>query len=420
MNCFRNFNYTNDVSKIFLNGCGNIIASNIEKDLIELALELETCIRPIVEDARRSSTSRRLLDSFSDLYFCHMIVVHCQNTLHRLFLAITDLNRRTPDINNPPLGFELVKQLISRMLIVENSILYREIDLTRTIIRIVFEDPEFVASGYHPLRINHHEIIQNINDNQLRQYFRILIQVLGRLLRTGESNFFREYFLVLHSDISKIIENNNGRLEVNDPRNFFSIPGRILNECCTGIILLIKTINNQARNLPIENDTNFDQDNYNFFVDKTIYGALANGIFRAIEIFSNNSFNSEIVRQILLSTYGSIPETHVMISIRRRFNILLENKIRENIMDRFGPAIIPNLIYTFDLPREDSRFPFQRLLFQMLTNNFVILEEQSPQFALDLLPNDTVYVRETGQLIRTVNRGRGRMERQVLQLNNNL
>lgn len=152
----------------------------------------------------------------------------------------------------------------------------------------------------------------------------------------------------------------------------FSQPYDNLSVCCSGAISLVNFITSNYEKFPSAKNVQFESYSY-LKNDRNIYGAIADGIYRIIESSSMNRSMYESIRLLLITIYpyphNNIP--HVLLSIQERLNILLENKVEENLTNLLYPSVTASLIYAFGLCEPDKAiFPIHKTLLLQLKQKY--------------------------------------------------
>jgi hypothetical protein len=318
-----------------------------------------------------------------------------------------------------------------------HSILHREepyhgLGRFGTFKKLIFSDVNLLKSEYRPLSISPILNEADFNAESIKKYFEIIEFSLNAYLEKGDS-FPDIFYSALHT-IPEIIKKNIANLErYSDKELRFSSPYSNLISCSTGTLSLIHFINTNAHKFPLPNK--LVSENYNYFDnDRNIYGAITSGLYETIAALSTSNHTYESTRILLFEIYSdynltileeliltydkicssieaiainstTIPFTLSLLhdtldalenlmppleAIQVRLNVLLENKIKQNLDRLLYPAITARLIYTFGLCEpEKANIPIHKILLNELKQKYLRTYDSNPTLALDMLPMDT-------------------------------
>jgi hypothetical protein len=393
-------------AKTYFNECSLIIASGIETDIQQLTSEICISIPTIFDFASQSKDSKTkdyaisLIALFSDELFCKKIVKHNPIALYVILeTVINNCNHQERNDKN------LIDRLILFLFIEHESQLHREepyhgLGRFGTFKKLIFGNVNFLKSQYRPLSKFLMFSTSDFNDKAIKKYFEIIKFSLESYLNEGDS--FPDIFYAALHNISEIIKDNIYNLKQQPDSEFRSSSSyQNLIACSVGMISIVHFIKNKTTLFPQPND--IQKENYSYHDnDKSIHGALANGIYNAIETFAMHHSQYESIRLLLLEIYPYSQQTsNLLKAIQERLDILLEEKIEENLGKLLYPAVTAALIYSFGLCEpNDAKISIQIALMTALKKKFIRAHTSIPEVTLDMLPNDTVFASDTKKLIR--------------------
>jgi len=241
----------------------------------------------------------------------------------------------------------------------------------------------------------------DFNAKSIKKYFEVIEYSLEKYLK-GDDNS-PDIFYSAMNYMAEIIKNNIYNLKRQTDNELHASPSyNNLIACSSGLSSMIQFIINKANVFPEAKE--FKKNAYSYHNnDKNIYGALANGIYEAIEAFSIHHIGYESIRFLLLEIYP-YPEDSIsqpIKSIQERLDILLENKIEQNLTRLLYPAVTASLIYFFGLCEpENAKLKIHKFLLTELKGKFIRAHSSIPEVALDMLPTDTTYNAAERKLIR--------------------
>ncbi len=302
--------YSQKNSKIFLGECYQIIANGIEKDLNELANEMQYSMEKIFNAALKHIKSPEnpfknleysspiyLLDLFSDQSFCKSIVCSNPKTLHATILA-------AKNISDERVGSRFIAQLLLSLLTEHQSILYREeknkgLGLFYGIKIEIFEDFNFLIGSYQPLSIWKFSDKDSVGAIEIKKYFELVNSALATYMDKNEDTKPQIFFSAL-TNIAEIITNNNYRTNMlSENRTYDSPQQKNLLACFLGVSNLITTIAKHSTNFQVE-EKSIKKSKFDFLhEDRTLYGALAYGIYKIIEQFSTKEYNNDSIKLLV-------------------------------------------------------------------------------------------------------------------------
>lgn len=391
-------------SEIYFSESGSIIAHGKKEDINSLANETGYSISKIFKyaAAKNNETSKhayRLIELFSDNIFCKAIVNHNPRTLYEIFKSVTENSERYST-----LGINFITRLISLMITEPDSILNREepyygLGHFGECKELIFGNIHFLKSKYYPLSRWYVINNKNLNSRSIKKYHEIIIFSLEKYIHYQDDS--PHIFLSALENISSIINSNLCSLEkYDDKKRRFSLPATNLTACLSGVISLIHFI---ALKIDLFPQTNaIETKNYSFYKnDRTIYGALANGIYQIIESFSKDSHDYDRIHLLIMEIYNTSKKSNTLKAIQDRLTILLKRKIQENLNELLYPSVTACLIYSFGLCEpEKTPLEIHQFLLMELKKNFIAAYNANPNIAIDMIPDDTEYDHISKKLIR--------------------
>lgn len=392
-------------ARAYLNECSLIIASGIQEDIKQLTSEVCISIPTIFDYASQNKKSTTkdyalsLIGLFSDEIFCKNIVKHNPITLYKIFeIVIANCNQHErPDMN-------FVNRLILFLFLEGDSQLHREepyygLGRFGTFKKLLFGNVNFLKSQYRPLSRWQMFNTSDFDAKAIKKYFEIIEFSLESYLKEDDS--LPDVFFAAFYNISDIIRKNIFDLK-QYPREDISslLPHKNLITCSIGMLSVVHFVNDKANLFP--DPAKIQEGKYSYHDnDKNIFGALTYGIYKAIEAFAMHHSEYEAIRLLLLEIYPEHHGSKPLKAIQERLDILLKEKMEENLGNLRYPAVTAALIYSFGLcePR-DAKISIQQVLMTELKKKFIRAHASIPEVALDMLPSDTVFESDTKKLIR--------------------
>lgn len=383
-------------AKIYLHECSLIIESGKETDICLLAAEICTQVPVIFKYAHKDNDkhAQKLLELFSDEFFCKIVVRHSTRILASIFQPVIDNAKFSSQCNHI-----LIKRLIRFLLIDTNSLLHREepyhgLGRCAKLKTNIFGNIDFLISEYRPLSSwFDFGTAENLDTKVIQKYLEIIKFSLESCLETKEN--YSDIFSAALDNIHEIVKCNTVKLEVM-PNS--SIYRSNLSMCSLGLTSLVDLISHHpapSPTSPIDKECNYSYD--------AIYDVISNGIFNAIEAFSINQLGYEYVRTLIFKVYYDAKENEKtqIAEIQNKLDILLKKKIEDNLEHLFYPSVVGSLINCFGLCQPAKKFlPIHNFLLEMLKKKFVSAYNRFPEIALDMLPSDTIYKENEKRLIR--------------------
>lgn len=390
-------------AKYYVDGCNLLISSGINENIGRLTSEVSYSIPTIFDAAMQDSSETQealvLLELFSDEKFCKSIVNHNPVTLSIIFDKVIQHSEHLY-----PIGAILINQLIALMFSEPDSQLNREerygegLGRFGAFKKLVFGKLKFLKSEYRPLSKPFLHSKPFMNAQGINKYFEVIEYTLDQYLaekRDNSPDIFSSAFHV----IKEVIENNI--LNLSDAEVHSSDSADNILACSTGISFLISFLRNKFNDFPLAPD--ITKENYSYFNDRNIYGAIAVGIFDVIEQLARKEYLFENIRLLLVKIYIiSIEDNSPFIkALRSRLDILLSNKIEDNLVKAYYPAVTASLIYSFGLSEpEQAKVEIEKKLLVELKKNYLRLYTSRPKIALDMIPQDTELDIKSHKLVR--------------------
>ncbi|HAU1644230.1 TPA: hypothetical protein ACYA1C_002833 [Legionella pneumophila] len=392
-------------SKAYFDGCSLLISCGVEADVQRLTTEISYSIPLIFDyayhyDNEAGQYALASIDLFSDKIFCKNIINHNPRTLYIIFETV---------INNceqsQVAGRSLINQLISLMFTEPESQLNREelyhgLGKFGTFKKLIFGSLNFLNSSYQPLTGFYIYNRDDFDAKSINKYFEIIEYALKIYLKCPDNS--PSIFFAAFNVIEEII-NKNLLLLAHKPDNEIHLTSAYDNiiTCSVGISSLIHFISQNAEEFPQSRDVT--QQEYSFFKnDRNIYGAIAHGIYSVIEQLSRNEHFFESIRHLLVEIYQlSITDSLPIQALQKRLNILLTDKIEDNLTKLLYPAVTASLIYAFGLCEpEETSLEIHKILLKELKQKYLRTYESNSEIALDMLPKDTEIDISSKKLVR--------------------
>ncbi len=388
----------------------SIIASGIEDNINALAKEISSNndnIKEIFTIAAADSGNPiayayQLIELFSDELFCKTMVTHHPYLVYQIFNAIiSNLDLYTG------LGRKLINRLLLLMFTQKNSILYREepyhgLGRFSAVKNIIFNNRNFLISDYRPLSLWVMGETSQANNLFIEKYFEVIKLSLKCYLEEKNDSNPEVIWAALHN-IAEIIKHNNYLLPKDSVQAIAPCDALdTLRACSTQVSFFVNFLMENEKLFPPANSVE-NISNYSFLNnDKTIYGALADGLYQILEGFSINQHDHGTIRLLMFKIYRPIrKESKIAIAICERLDFLLKEKITDNLTRLLYPAITASLIYAYGLCEPEKAQPgIHQYLMTVLKKEFANAYASNSDLALDMLPKDTEYNPETLTLIQ--------------------
>lgn len=393
----------NNAGRYFIE-CAEIIATGIDKEINSLTTEILNSIPVIFESASKDRNSKTkeyaiaLIGLFSDERFCKNIVRHNPSTLQKLFeVVINSWNRNKITDKN------LLSSLIFLLLTDPDSQLRREepysgLGYLKSFQKLIFGDIRFLNNA-RPLSLLSASEAMMFDQESIKKFFEVLKFSLEKYLEEKDENEKSRFSDTLYAAlmfVKKIIESSVEKLN-----NDKSQSEKNLLCCATSLHSLMEFINAKENLFP--DATQIDKEKYSYHTDKSIYGALASGIYEAIETLSRDRSQYDNIRYILSEIYPLFDSqrSKPLKAIQERLDVLLEEKIRDNLTNLRYPAVTASLIVAFDLCEpQNAKFLIHKYLMTSLKKSFLKAYSCDAEKARDMIPSDTECDIDSKKLIR--------------------
>ncbi|USQ12966.1 hypothetical protein J2N86_09655 [Legionella lytica] len=394
-------------SKSFFEQSNLIISSGVREAIGNLTVEVAPSIPKIFDLAasrpsKAQSYAYELLELFSDELFCNHIIHHNPIALTIIFEKVTKV-----DENLYPIGTNLVNKLIALMITKPESQLNREEQYGGGIGRfavfkeLVFGNVNFIKSQYRPLSAPFLNKESSFNSKGVNKYFEIIKFTIERYLSGYDDN--PDVFFSALDVITEVITTNiNHLINISDEDNSLSDAYCTIKACGFGMNRLISMLATSKIKMPIAPQISVK--NYSYFKnDKTIYDAIAIGIFNVMEQLSRQENYFENIRLLIVNIYKLSlgKKSYFLKVLRPRLNLLLCEKIEHNLIDASYPPISAALIYSLSLCEPNkAKLKIHKKLLLELKKNYIQLYSSKREIALDMIPKDTTINVKTRKLIR--------------------
>ena len=416
-------------AKYFLKECTSMIAKGNDEELRELADEINVSIEPIIKQCKsydvlkaRDAKERgeqyeldiataiafSILDLWSDKSFCKNIVCKVPRTASEIFKQI--INYKLYDNG----GYALTRELLHQAFSNQDSILMKESDYSglgffKKFTNTIFNNWEFVESNHRPLQS--WEYYENqIKPWQVEKYCSCLKMSIHSYFKAED---FFQFPSALYVGIDELA--NFALYQISSINNlsesdlYKSINFDILSKIQHGFEEIVDIVEKYQDEIP---DYELNENDYDRFEDKSIYGVVAYGIYEYFEKLAMVHCNDRALRMVAIELWIKVfdlkesEQSKSQLEIGKRLLIHINKKIDENLDEkqRWYPAItrlIINLngINESDDEKEDRMGSiFHRDFIKQLKTKYPILANHDPKFAADLLPENVIYDKEKNEL----------------------
>ena len=422
---FNRFNY-----KRFLEGCTSIISTGREDSCRELAVEIRGSIGRVVEAckkfdrfkayrAREEGTKYEvteytryaftLMDVWSDAMFCRIVVCHAPGTGVELFEQIRQ--QRLYESG----GYSLVNQMVRQAFLNRDSILYREEDFYglghfKNFTYSVFGNYELIESYFRPLQAWSYWEDEDSESWKVEKYAKVVNMATEGNITSGWRRGHPSGLWCGFERLGSIASHEAIRLDkVGGDEICESVHFESLKKIAWGLEEVVRTLKEHEKEIP---DEEFKEEDYRALNDFSVYGVVADGIYRFFEALATARWKDEAVRMVAVSLWmGVYPvsksmESKANVELQRRLNIQLFKKVRENLENLWYPAVTRLLINleSFDKTGPDvegcGRTLFKNKFYAILKEFYEKAVEQDPEKAKDMIPENVRYDEDKGQLIK--------------------
>lgn len=431
----RTAKFTPKNAEQYLKATVSLIARGDEESLNKLAEEIYPSISDVIKEARiydryqaREAKSKNeiyevskttiiantILDVWSDKLFCQAIV--CKYPMSAIEL-IAQLSK------NPisGCGMALCNEIINQSFENQNSILNREekysgLGFFKNFMLQCFSNWAFVDSIYRPLQSWEH-YKNPLKEWKVKKYCECTNIAFDSYLK--DKNYWQSpssLFVAIGNlaDLTSYQITNIKNLSENEIYN--SESAKILYEISDGYKNIIASI------LKVDDypEYVFDEKNYDPYRDPSIFGIVANGIYKFFEHLAIAKGHDDFIRNfaigVWLDVFGvsSSKQTKNQEEIGKRLLFHIRKKIDENLdhKQRWYPAVTKlilslNGIYESDANTDASMSSrFHKEFLKEIKEKFPLLYEAEEKFALSMLPDSFEYDSTNNKLIQKRFRGK--------------
>lgn len=422
--------FTRRKSKAYLNACAVLIARGNYDDLRELADEISVSVKSIFEECKTydSFEARRakergegyqvlestksaftILDLWSDKSFCRNIVCNAPAT------AINIFDQLVGNQQFERAGYALIQQLIHQAFMNRESILVREekfsgLGFFKPFMNTVFGNWRFLESNYRPLQAWRY-YKENIEAWQVKKYCECLEMSFNAYFKAKD---YWQYPSALYAGLNNLADIAGYQVahirHIDGHDLYKSKEFRVLQEIGHGLENVVKVIEKEQGNIP---EYEFEEKDYDYFNDTSIYGVLAFGIYDYLEkLAMAQSHDEAIIRLCViglwLRVFGVVSSkmSKSQSEIGRRLVVHLRKKVVENLdaEQRWYPAITRLLITLNGIcePKgsDDNRIgaQFHKEFIDKLKTNYSKLAQKDPELAKHMLPDNVIYDCKSNEL----------------------
>lgn len=418
----------------YLSASVSYISKCDEDRLNDLAEEIYPSISGVIEEARKfdryraraakernedydvSKTTRianTILDAWSDKLFCKAIVCRAPASAIEIIAEL----EKNPDSG---VGYALSNEIINQSFENNSSILNREeqysgLGFFKNFMHQCFGDWRFLQSIHRPMRSWEHYCNAQ-TDWKVSKYCECTKVAFEAYL---ESKDYWQHPSSLYTavDVMASITMNQILAITHIPSQeiYGSENQKILFEISNGFQKIIKTVL-EVNDYP---EYDFDDVNYDYSRDPSIFGVVAKGTYEYFEKLSMAKGHDGFIRShatsIWIDIFGvkSSELSKNQNEIGKRLLFHLMKKVRENLNheQRWYPAIVKLLLSINGISESEDRddrpaAKFHTFLLKLIQEKFSLLYQTEEEFALDMLPESMIFDEKNIKLIH--NRVRGR------------
>ena len=419
--------------KPFFYECYSLIEKGNEKDLRELAEEIFNSIEEVINESNKYTRKElnwvkgnnsnfetseytkyalSLLDIWSDSKFCEIIVCNVPTTAIELFHQIDEQNFYHSG------GYSLVQQIIHKSYYTQSSILHREEDFKglghfKSFTKTVFGNYQLIESHFRPFQAWEYLDEDDIKTWQIKKYCETINVSLNAYFYSKGNHFafpaalFSAYTQLEHIALSEIIIFD----KIPELNAYSSPPFKKLSIIQKGLKNAVKLVEKNYSKLP---EYELIEENYDVFKDNSIYGIIAHAIYEYFNNIASIHSQDEAVRDLAIILWMDVYpvsknlESKPIKEIQNRLTIHILNKVEENLLKLYYPAItrlLINLIglYPVKETKEDyGKITFKKKFIELLCNNFENAFKINSKIALNMIPSNTKYIEKKGQLVQTI------------------
>ncbi len=413
----------------YFNECFRIISKGNDSELIELSGEIRPNVKKIVNfskqyhywEAKEAKDEDKpyyvpdhvvisldLLNLLSDEKFCRLMVIHNPFTVVDIFRELQKGHGGFSGAN------ALVQEIINQALINPDSILYRENKYSglghwKGFTQIMFGNDQF-NNNFNTLLQPWGYWKDEIHIWQIEAFENIATIVVEAYFQSGR-DFWQHSFALnnLFRTLDGISLQQTFSLKTKLEDEVYQTKEYEVLSRMEGIFKKqIELGEKYSDKLPIYP---FNSQEYDSLKDSSFYGFLAKGIYDFFERLSSMISKGHDVRTLAIGIWLDIftvsegLETPFIKEIQKRLQLLLFDKVKQNLNDQYYPPITALLIdilglYEQEAPQDNrGAVRFRGEFFDHLRNNFEASARKNKKKALDMLPKNVEYDQRKGQLI---------------------
>jgi hypothetical protein len=397
-------------SKYYLEACEEIITKANEEELKALSCEITKSIDATFIAASgkvgiHSENAQNMLRLWSDKLFCRAVVTQSRPTLLKIFGS-------APKHNDSTHGVDFVHELIGQSFFHNDSLLMREENTEileqekreeskekRPVLHSLFGSMWFLDSAYSPLRVAI-QTGRNATQAQVKKYNSALFYSYETYFNDKEKNHESYTLYDATTELGGLTFKqiyNTGQLKEDEFRR--SPEYSILREISNGFEdIICLTIKNEKNIVHVD----FNEDEYGKHPDRTVYSAIANGLYKYYTHLLWYTGHDAAIRSLAIDPWIKIfsvessKKSLVQIEIGKRLIVLLKENIDTNLTERGYPAITRLLIsimgiWDETLDPNNIQSVFRDYFLKELVDKFRKLYSEDPKFAEDMLPEGVSY-----------------------------
>ncbi len=400
-------------SKIVLEGSEDDLASfgkEMKLSFEQIIKSIKSYNRPAIEAAIREKReykiskiaplSMQLLDILSDSRFCKIMVTRCSSSFYFL---IDQIQKNSLYIYNGG-GYNFVRNLFQKALLLQDSILHREKDYDgfgnwKSFTTLAFSDYRFLRG------FNIFSTFPKYYDDQLHTWhiekFTDCVVISLKSSKSDEWGHILEAFGTLESWIS------GATFSINTSKNpdWRSESSLILRECSKSLRKILETLGKNSDHLP-----NFKENpDFNELKYRNLYMIVAQGIYDFFRDISKKGSDDEFYRSYSIDVWFSLfnlnKDNKALLAVAKCFEYLLYEDELLGIEDSFlrgyfnGLTLraIMTISFPYHKPTESAseinliRDRILRKTYKILYKHFITKYNEKPDFALSYLPKQIEY-----------------------------
>ena len=388
-----------------------MVATGDEAALSELATDIYVAVPGVIRACKEVPIERegpaqvrervviayRTLDLWSDERLCAAMVIRAPET------AIELLHQIASDLSPSQGGRSCVHQIVDQALTLEGSILYREDEFSplgrqRTFTRAIASNYRFVED-FRPLQAWDWRHKERADAHQVDKYGALVLAALEAYLAAGDFGSNPAALWSAFRELAELAPSRAWRLRRVDEAALGggNADSSVLYSVSSTFRKIIEIVTRND-SLLAQVTTALPPDGR----DHTIFGAVAEGVFRYLQGLAQVLSHDEVVRMAAIEIWmelfpsdGSEPN-RAGGAIGLRLIERLKSKVEDNLGARFGgyPLVTRVLLTFVGFPTPESPRPhgsraekaFYEWLFNALKTRYAMVAKHSAERARELLP----------------------------------